>query len=132
MRDYFKKKKLIYVGAVAADSDLLIWPLWTVENAIKITAIRLGTNTAIVATDTDYQTLSIKNGTVVVATLATGPNATGVAIAAGALGNFTLVEAAGANEVAAGSVLKLSAVLAGSGMALVACSIEIDYYDYNA
>jgi hypothetical protein len=130
---YEKKTKTIPVGAIAIDSDALVWPLWKVPHAIKITAIRLGTNTTMTKADTNYNTFSIKNGSTTVATLANGPDsAAGTSIAAGAQGAFALVTTAGANEIAADSLLTLSSVKTGNGLAVVAASIEIDYYDYNA
>lgn len=132
-RDYFKKTAICNVGAIAIDSDALIWPLFTAPNAVKITAIRLGTNTTMTKADTNYNTFTIKNGTVSVATLANGPNsAAGTTIAAGVMGTFTVVTAAGANELAAGDLLTLTSVKTGNGLAVVAAVIEIDYYDYNA
>ncbi len=128
----FKKTHHCSVGAIAADSDLLIWPLWKPANKVKISAIRLGTNTTMTKADTNYNTFTIKNGTVAVAAMANGPNSSaGTTIAAGAYGDFVVATAAGANELAAGDVLTLTSVKTGTGLAVVAASIQIDYYDYS-
>ena len=133
MRDYFKKTVQVSVGAIAIDSDALIWPLFTAPNAVKISAIRLGTNTLMTKANTNYNTFTIKNGTVAVAAMANGPSsAAGTTIAAGAFGDFVVATAAGANLLAAGDILKLTSVKTGNGLAVVAAIIEIDYYDYNA
>ena len=61
-----------------------------------------------------------------------GPAATGVSVAAGAFGSFTVVTAAGANEVAAASVLTLATVKNGNGLAMAGVNLQIDYYDYDS
>ena len=133
MKDYSLKTIICPVGAIAIDSDALIWALWKPEHAVKISAIRLGTNTTMTKADTNYNTFTIKNGTVAVATMANGPNsAAGTTIAAGAFGSFVVATAAAANELAAGDVLTLTSVKTGNGLAVVAAVIQIDYYDYNA
>jgi len=133
MRDYFLKTKSIHLGAIAADSDAFLYALWTVPNAIKITAARLGVMTTNTKADTNYNTVQIKNATNVIAAIANGPNsAAGTSIAAGAFGTMTVVTAAGANHVAAGTVLTLNTVKTGNGLAMVGVNIQIDYYDYNA
>ena len=132
-KEYYLKTKSLFIGDLAIDSDAIVYALWTVPNAIKITAARLGVKTAVVKADTNYNTCTIKNGTVSVAAIANGPNsAAGTSIAAGAFGTMTVATAAGANEVAAGAVLTLATVKTGNGLAMVGVNIQIDYYDYNA
>lgn len=133
MRDYFKQTKTIPVGTIAIDSDSTVWALWTIPNAIKIAAIRIGVNATNTKADTNYNTLKVMNGAVQVASIANGPNSSaGTTIAAGAFGTMTLVTAAGANECAAADVLTLTCTKTGNGLAYAGVIIEIDYYDYNA
>lgn len=130
MRDYFLKTKTIHLGAIVADSDALLYALWKVENAIKISAIRLGVNTACAAADTNYNTLEVKNGSTAVASIANGPAATGTSFTAGAFSDMALVAAAA--EVAAGATLTLDITKTGNGLALAGAILQIEYYDYNA
>jgi hypothetical protein len=67
MRDMYLKTKTVNVGAIAIDSDALVWPLWRTPDKVKISAIRLGTNTTMTKADTNFNTFTIKNGTVSVA-----------------------------------------------------------------
>ena len=132
-KEYFLKTKTIFLGAIAIDSDALLYALWTVPNAIKISAIRLGVNTTNTKADTNYNSLAVRNGAVDVANIANGPNsAAGTTIAAGAFGSMTVVTAASANEVAAAAVLTLKVTKTGNGLAYAGAVLQIDYYDYNA
>ena len=132
MKSYCLKTKDLFIGDLAIDSNAIVYALWTVPHAIKIAAVRLGVKTAVTAADTNYNTCSLKNGSVTVATFANGPAATGVSVAAGAFGSFTVVTAAGANEVAAASVLTLATVKNGNGLAMAGVNLQIDYYDYDS
>ena len=131
MGEYKKQTKTLPVGAIAADSDATLWALWTIPNAIKIAAVRLGVNATNTKADTNYNTVELKNGDTTVASIANGPNsAAGTTIAAGAFGTMALVAAAA--ECAAGDVLTLDVTKTGNGLAYAGVVIEIDYYDYNA
>ena len=131
MRDRFTKVKTIFLGAIAQDSDALTYALWTVENAIKITAIKLGVNTTNTKADTNYNTVAIKNGSNVVASIANGPNsAAGTTIAAGAFGTMSLVAAAA--EVAKDDVLTMTVTKTGNGLAYAGAVLQIEYEDMNA
>ncbi len=130
--EYRLKTKTFFIGDLAIDSDAIVYALWTVPNAIKITAARLGVKTAVTKADTNYNTCTLKAGTVSVASIANGPNsAAGTSITAGAFGTMTVVTAAGANEVAKDTVLTLATVKTGNGLAMVGVNIQIDYYDYD-
>lgn len=130
MRDLFTKTKTIFLGAIAIDSDALLYALWTVENKIKITAARLGVNTTNTKADTNYNTVQIKNGSNVIAAIANGPNsAAGTTIAAGAFGSMALTTAN--VEVAADAVLTLKVTKTGNGLAYAGAVLQIDYQDYN-
>jgi len=130
VRDQYTKLHTIHLGAIVADSDALLYALWKVENAIKITAVRLGVNTTNTKQDTNYNTVDLKNGATVVASIANGPNsAAGTTIAAGAFGNMALVAAAA--EVAADNVLTLKVTKTGSGLAYAGAILQIEYIDYN-
>jgi hypothetical protein len=132
MRDFYKKTKEFFIGDLAADSDAIIYPFWTVPNAIRITAARLGVKTAVTKADTNYNTVTLKGGATSIASIANGPNsAAGTSIAAGAFGTMTVVTAASANEVAADAVLTLATVKTGNGLAMVGVRVQIDYYDIN-
>ena len=132
MRDYSLQSKTIFIGAVAIDSDALLYALWKVDHAIKITAVRFGVNATCTAADTNYNTFQVKNGSVVVATLANGPVASGTTITLGLFSDAVVATAAGANEIAAGSSLSLKSTKTGNGLALAGAVIQIEYYDYNA
>lgn len=133
MREYIKHTKTIPIGAIAIDSDASLWALWTVKNAIKIVAVRIGVSATNTKADTNYNSLALRNGATDVANIANGPNtAAGTTIAAGAFGVMTLVETAGANLIAADDVLTLKCTKTGNGLAYAGAVIEIDYYDYNA
>ena len=131
MRDRFTKVKTIFLGAIAADSNALTYALWTVENAIKITAIKLGVNTTNTKADTNYNTVAVLNGSTTVASIANGPNsAAGTTIAAGAFGTMTLVAAAA--EVAKDDVLTMTVTKTGNGLAYAGAVLQIEYEDMNA
>lgn len=133
MRGYHLKTKTIHIGAIAIDSDALLYALWKVDHTIKIAAVRIGVNTANTKADTNYNSLAVRNGAVDVANIANGPNTSaGTTIAAGAFGDFVVVTAAGANEIAAGSTLTLKVTKTGNGLAYAGAIIQIEYYDYNA
>lgn len=128
---YIKKTKTIPVGAIAIDSDSSLWALWTLENAIKIVAIRLGVSATNTKADTNYNTVQVKNGSNVIGAIANGPNTTaGTTIAAGAMAAMALTEAN--CYPAAGDILTLKVTKTGNGLAYAGAVIEIDYYDYNA
>lgn len=130
MRDRYLKTKTIHLGAIVADSDALLYALWTVPNKIKINAIRLGVNTTNTKADTNYNSLAVRNGATDVANIANGPDsAAGTTIAAGAFGSMAVVAAAA--EVAADAVLTLKVTKTGSGLAYAGAIIQIDYYDVN-
>lgn len=129
--DYVKKTKTITVGAIAADSDSSLWALWTLANAIKIVAVRLGVSATNTKADTNYNTVQLKNGSTVIAAIANGPNtADGTTIAAGAMAAMALTAAS--CYPAAGDILTLKVTKTGTGLAYAGAVIEIDYYDYNA
>lgn len=131
MRDYHLKTKTIHLGAIAIDSDAFLYALWKVENAIKISAIRIGVNTGCAKADTNYNTFAVKNGSTTVASIANGPNTSaGTSLTAGAFAAMTLVAAAA--EVAAGDTLTLDITKTGNGLALAGAILQIEYYDYNA
>jgi hypothetical protein len=125
------KTKTIYLGAIAADSDALLKALWKLENAIKITAIRLGVDTTNTKADTNYNTVQVKNGSAVIGTIANGPNsAAGTTIAAGAFGSMALTAAN--CYPAAGDTLTLKVTKTGNGLAYAGAVLQIEYVDYNA
>ena len=131
--DYVKKTKTITVGVIAADSDSSLWALWTLENAIKIVAIRLGVSATNTKADTNYNTVQVKNGSTTVASIANGPNTSaGTTITLGTFADMVVVTAAGANLVAAGDTLSLKVTKTGNGLALAGAILQIEYYDYNA
>jgi hypothetical protein len=130
-RDYIVKTKNLCVGDIAADSDALLYPVWKVENAIKITAVRLGSKASVAAADTNYNTFYLKALTVVIGTFANGPVAGGKSFVLGTLVDADLATAAGANEVASGATLSLKVTKTGSGLAVTGLHIQIDYMDMN-
>jgi hypothetical protein len=132
-KEYELKTKAFPVGDIVASSDAIVYALWTVPHAIKISAARLGVKTLVTKQDTDYNTVQIMNGAVSVAAIANGPNTSaGTTIAAGAFGTMVVATAASANEVAAASVLTLKTTKSGAGLIMYGVVIEIDYYDYDS
>jgi hypothetical protein len=133
MKEYVLKTKQIHLGAIAIDSDALLYALWKVEHAIKISAIRIGVNTTNTKADTNYNSLAVRNGAVDVANIANGPNTSaGTTIAAGAFGDFVVATAAGANILAAADTLTLKITKTGNGLAYAGAILQIEYYDYDA
>jgi len=131
MREYVKKTKVFHLGALAASADSVLWAIWKTPAAIKITAARLAANTACNAANTNYNTWNLKNGSVVVASIANGPASGGTSFTAGAFSSMTVVDAAGASELAAGDTLSFVSVKQGNGLALVGAVLQIEYYDYG-
>ena len=129
---YITKTKTIHLGAIAIDSDAFLYALWKLEHAIKISAIRLGVNTSCNAADTNYNTIYVKNGTVVIGTIANGPVAGGTSFVLGTFSAMTVAVAAGANLVAAGDTLSLKVTKTGNGLALAGAILQIEYLDYQA
>ena len=123
------KTKVICLGDMAANSDAYAHALWKVENKIRLQSVRFGVAAAITAADTDYQTMALKNGSTTIATLATGPAATGTSIAQSAFASVTPDTTAGADEVAAAATLKLTFTKTGNGMAVKGLVIQLDYID---
>lgn len=131
MRDMYLKTKNIFLGAIAIDSDALLKALWTVPNAIKIAAVRLGVEADNMKANTNYNTVQVRNGANVVASIANGPDTSaGTTILKGAFGAMTLTPAN--VECAAGDVLTLKVTKTGNGLAYAGAMLQIDYYDYNA
>lgn len=131
MRDYYLKTKQIPIGDIAADSDALLYALWKVPNKIKVSAVRIGAKATCTKADTNYNTIDLKNGSVVVASIANGPVASGSTITLGTFSDFTVVTAAGADEIAATGTLSLKITKTGNGLAVSGAVIQIEYYDIN-
>lgn len=130
MRSYVKHSKTFPIGDIAADSNALLYALWAVPAAIKIVAARLGVKTLVTKADTNYNTVDLKNGSVVIASIANGPVSGGTTIAAGAFADITVVPITQAQEtsVAAGDVLTLKVTKTGNGLAFLGAILEVDYY----
>jgi hypothetical protein len=129
---YITKVKNIHLGAIAIDSDALLYALWKVDHAIKVTAVRLGVNTSCAAADTNYNTFYVKNGTVVISTIANGPVAGGTSFVLGTMSACVVTTAAGANLVAAGDTLSFKVTKTGNGLALAGACLQIEYLEYQA
>lgn len=117
--------KTFYLGDIDADSDALVPPLWNPPRAITIKRILVGLDTDAAKDNTDYQTISITDGTNTIASIATGPTAGGTSFTAGTFVELTLV----ANYVAisAAETIKVDFTKTNSGMALSGLQIQIDY-----
>jgi hypothetical protein len=120
---YFSQ--IVNVGDIAADSDAIVHALLKPKSAITIKRLLTGVDTAISAADTDYQTLNITDGTNVIATVSTGPAATGQSFTAGTFVELT-VDATYAN-IANTETIKAAFAKTGNGMAMSALQIQIDY-----
>lgn len=130
MKDYSIKTKTIFLGAIAIDSDALLYALWKLDHAVKINAIRIGVDATCTKADTNYNTFQVKNGSNVVAAIANGPNTSaGTTLT---LGTFAdMVVAAAYAEAAAGDTLSFKITKTGNGLALAGAILQIEYYDYN-
>ena len=126
MLSMVKSSQTIFVGAIVANSDALLYTLWKVPHAIRILAIRLGVDADCAAADTNYNTFQVKNGSVVVATIANGPVATGTSFAKGTFSDMTLA-ASPDFELVAGDVLTLKVTKTGTGLALAGAVMQIEH-----
>lgn len=117
------------IGDIAADSNALLYALWRVPSAIKIVAARLGVKTLVTKADTNYNTVDLKNGSVVIASIANGPVSGGTTFAAGAFADMAIVPVTPALEtsVAAGGVLTLKVTKTGNGLAFPGAVVQIEY-----
>ena len=133
MKEYVLKSKNIHLGAVAIDSDALLYALWKVEHAIKISAIRVGVDATCTKADTNYNTFTVRNAAVDVAAIANGPNTgAGTTLTLGTFADMVVATAAGANILAAADTLSLKVTKTGNGLALAGAILQIEYYDYDA
>jgi len=132
MKEYVLKTKHLFLGAIAIDSDALLYALWKVEHAIKISAIRLGVDATCTKADTNYNTLTVRNGSVDVAAVANGPVTGGTTFTLGTFGDMVVATAAGANILAAGDTLSLKVTKTGNGLAMAGVVMQIEYYDYDS
>ena len=128
MRKYVKETKAFYVGAIAADSDALLYALWKVSAPIKIVAVKLGVDADNTKQNTDYNTVELKGGTVVIAAIANGPVAGGTTILKGTFGDMVVNVAAAECDVAADSTLTLKVTKTGNGLAYAGAIIQVEYY----
>ena len=129
-RPYVKKTKQFFLVDIDADSDALNSPLWYLETDIKIDKVRFGVDTAVTAADTNYQKVAVTDGSDDIASITTGPAASGDDLTAGA---FLAKDPAAAHaEKSAGDTLKVEYTKTGTGMALSGLIVEIDYYEYGA
>lgn len=71
------QEETFHLGDFIADSDTIVTPIKKLTKAITITAVKIGADTAITAADTNYNTIALKNGASTIASVATGPAATG-------------------------------------------------------
>jgi hypothetical protein len=131
-RDWATYTVNLPVGDIAADSDALLYALLKVPNAVKVTAVRFGCKTSVAKADTNYNTLQIKNGTVVVAAIANGPNTgAGTSFVLGTFVDGVVVTAAGADELAAGATLSLKVTKTGTGLAITGVVVQLELLDIN-
>ena len=123
--------KTFYLGDITADSDALVCPLWKLPagTKIKIAAAKVAVDTDAAAVDTNYNTLTLQEGSDVIASLAKGPATGGVALTAGVFADMTLVNTL--LEWDAGDELVFKFTKTGNGQALSGLQVQIDYYDYN-
>jgi hypothetical protein len=131
-RPYEIKHSVTFVGTIAADSDAFRHTLLKTDRKIRIVNVYFSSSVAITAADTNYQTLQIKSGSVVICSIATGPAATGQSFAVATWYAGTLVTAAAANIVAAAGTVYLQPVKTGTGMAMTSVMVQVDYYDIDA
>ena len=118
----------IFVGDIAADSSALLYALWKAPNAVRIVAIRLGTKASVAAADTNYNTFSVKDGSVVLATLANGPAAGGISFV---LGTFVAMTLGAVLDVASGDTLSLAIAKTGTGLAVTGMVVQLELMDTN-
>lgn len=126
------KTKYFQVGDIVADSDAIKHALWYLPRRIKINAVKFAVDTAITAADTNYQTVQVTDVTNVIGSISTGPAATGSSMVAGVWLAATTGPVAAYKEQAAGATLQLEFVKTGTGMAMSALAVQIDYYEYDS
>ena len=127
--ELIRKSIVVNVGDIAADSDAIAHAVFKVPtqytNGILIKRILLSVDTAITAQDTNYNTIAVTDGTNTIASVATGPAATGQDFAVATPVELTLD--ADYVDQAAGQVLKLEFTKTGNGLAASALAIQIDF-----
>lgn len=128
-KQYDLRSVRVALGDFIADSDAIKAIIWRVTEAVKISAVYLGFDSAITAQDTDYNTIAVTDGTNTIASTATGPAATGNSFAAGVPESLTVVAAYA--EQAAGAVILLEHTKTGNGLLESGAWVQIDYYPYN-
>lgn len=126
-----KRVKVFQVGDIAADSDAIKHALWYLPRRIKIAAVKFAVDTAITAADTNYQEVALTDGTNTIASIVTGPAATGDDLAAGVWLAASTSPVAAYVEQAALATLKLEFTKTGTGMAMSALAVQIEYYEYD-
>lgn len=125
------KTKYFQVGDIAADSDAIKHALWYLPRRIKINAVKFAVDTAITAQDTNYNTIALTDGTNTIASIVTGDAAGGDDLAAGVWLDASTGPVAAYVEQAAAATLKLEFTKTGSGLAMSALAVQIDYYEYD-
>ncbi len=131
-RPYITKSKILNVGDIAADSDAIKIPVWRLPYKIKITAVYFGVDTAITAQDTDYNLCRLTDVTNDIASIVTGPAATGDSLVAGTPLAASVGVVAAYAEQDAGAVLQLEFTKTGAGLAMSGFWVQIDYEDYGS
>ena len=109
-----------------ANASALNFAICKIGVPITIKKVLLGVSTTVTAADTDYQTLSLTDGTNTIATIANGDTDDGTTIAAGAFGLWALD--ADYVDVAADATLEIDIAKTGNtGLAWVGAVVQIQY-----
>jgi len=124
--------KYFQVGDIVADSDAIKHALWYLPRRIKITGVKFAVDTAITAQDTNYNTIALTDGTNTIASIVTGPASGGDSLSAGVWLAASTGPVAAYKEQAAGATLKLEFTKTGSGLAMSALAVQIEYQEYGA
>lgn len=123
------RSKIIKVGDYAADSDAIKHPLWVNKRKIKVNKVHFGHSVAVTAQDTNYNEIKVMVSTTKIASVLTGPAATGQDFVAGDY--VAITPESGAEEIAAGSNIELNFEKTGSGLLGKGLVVQIDYYEYD-
>jgi len=126
-----KRVKYFQVGDIVANSDAIKHALWYLPRRIKIAGVKFAVDAAITAQDSDYNTIALTDGTNTIASIVTGPAATGDSLSAGVWLAASTGPVAAYVEQAAAATLKLEFTKTGNGLAMSALAVQIEYYEYD-
>jgi len=123
------KSKIIKIGDYIANSDAIKHPLWVNKRVIKVDDVYFGHSEDITAQNTDYNEIKVMVGTTKIASVLTGPAATGQDFVAGDY--VAITPESGAEEIAAASNIELNFAKTGNGLLGKGLVIQINFFEYG-